>query len=183
MRVAPVLFLAAAVVALAPARADDLQAARAALRKGDSTGAAAAVERYLVEKPNDAPGRFLKGVILSEQGHADEAIAVFLALTQDHPELAEPYNNLAVLYAARGEYERARTALEMAIAANPQFATAYENLGDVHSQLAIRAYQQATKLDAANRSARAKLALARDLVKPRAERAAAKDTPAAPAEK
>src|SRR5262252_2400080 len=90
MRVAPVLFLAAAVVALAPARADDLQAARAALRKGDSTGAAAAVERYLVEKPNDAPGRFLKGVILSEQGHADEAIAVFLAWRQDTLSLLSP---------------------------------------------------------------------------------------------
>jgi len=91
---------------------------------------------------------------------------VFFSLTQDHPELAEPYNNLAVLYAARGDYEQARAALEMAIRANPDYAIAYENLGDVHTQLAIRAYEKATKLETSNRAVRTKLELARDLIHP-----------------
>jgi tetratricopeptide (TPR) repeat protein len=40
---------------------------------------------------------------------------VFTKLTDDYPELPEPYNNLAVLYAAAGQYDKARAALEMAI--------------------------------------------------------------------
>lgn len=166
MRIAPILRLVAAALlwSACVARADELQTARAALRNGDTTKAAAAVDRYLAASPNDARGRFLKGVILNDQGKAVEAFAVFFALTQDQPELAEPYNNLAVLYAARGEYEQARAALEMAIRANPAFATAYENLGDVHVRLAAQAYEKAVQLEASNRSAAAKLTLARDLV-------------------
>jgi Flp pilus assembly protein TadD len=163
MRIA--LLLAGFALALA-ARAqgvDDFVAARAALRAGDLPAAAAAVDRMLAARPGDERARFLKGVILSEQGRTNEAFDVFFALTQDHPELAEPYNNLAVIYAGRGEYERAREALEAAIRANPDYATAYENLGDVHARLAARAYGKAIELDAANRSARAKLALAREL--------------------
>ncbi len=143
--------------------ADDFAAARAALRAGDTAAAAAAVDRLLAAKPSDERARFLKGVLLSEQGRTGEAFDVFFALTQDHPELAEPYNNIAVIYAGRGEYERAREALEAAIRANPEYATAYENLGDVHARLAARAYGKAIELDPANRSARAKLALAREL--------------------
>ncbi len=160
-----VLFFAAVGAALAcHAQApDDFAAARAALRGGDFAAATAAIDRLLAAKPADERGRFLKGVLLAEQGRTNEAFDVFFALTQDHPELAEPYNNIAVIYAGRGEYERAREALEAAIRANPEYGTAYENLGDVHARLAARAYGKAIELDAGNRSARAKLALAREL--------------------
>jgi tetratricopeptide (TPR) repeat protein len=165
MRIAPILLLLAAsgVWRAAPAQIDDLAAARAALRGGDLAAAAAAVDRHLVAKPADERGRFLKGVILSEQGRTNEAFDLFFALTQDHPELAEPHNNIAVIYASRGEYERAREALESAIRANPDYAVAYANLGDVYAQLAARAYEKALGLDAGNRTVRAKLALAREL--------------------
>ena len=165
MRIALILtFLAGMVACGAPlAQVDELAAARAALRSGDTVAAAVAVNRHLALNPKDPRGRFLKGVILAEQGRSNDAFDVFFALTQDHPEFAEPYNNLAVIYAARGEYERAREMLESAIRANPEYATAYENLGDVYARLASQAYEKATKLDAANRGARAKLALARDL--------------------
>jgi Flp pilus assembly protein TadD len=166
MRIAPIfpLIAAALIIGSGLARADELQAARAALGAGDTAAAAASVERFLAAHPNDARGRFLRGVILNEQGRTNEAFDVFFALTQDHPQLAEPYNNLAVLYAARGDYERARNTLEMAIRANPEYATAYENLGDLHARLAVRAYEQAARIEAQNRGARAKLALARDLM-------------------
>ena len=165
MRIAHLLAILLLTLACvrAHAQADDLAAARTAVRAGDLAGAAAAVNRHLALKPNDERGRFLKGVILSEQGRTGEAFEVFFTLTQDHPELAEPYNNIAVIYASRGEYERAREALEAAIRANPDYARAYENLGDVHARLAARAYEKALQLDAANRTARAKLALAREL--------------------
>jgi tetratricopeptide (TPR) repeat protein len=165
MRIAPILALLALSGApcITVAQADDLAAARAALRTGDLAAAALAVDRHLVARPLDERGRFLKGVILSEQGRMNDAFAVFFALTQDHPELAEPYNNIAVIYASRGEYERARDALENAIRANPEYAVAYANLGDVYARLAARAYEKALDLDAGDRTVRAKLAAAREL--------------------
>ena len=164
MRIAPIAALLLALAFSAPVRADDVRDARAALRAGDRATALATIDKFLAAKPQDAEARFLKGVILNEMGRTAEAFDVFFLLTQDYPELPEPYNNLAVLYAARGEYERARTALEMAIRANPAFATAYENLGDVQARLSVQAYEKAAQLDASNRSAQAKLALARELV-------------------
>lgn len=165
MRIAPILLLLALSGAwqTATAQSDDLAAARAAAREGDLAAAAAAVDRHLAAKPDDAGARFLKGVIRAEQGRTDEAFDLFFALTLDHPELAEPHNNIAVIYAARGDYERAREALESAIRANPEYAVAYANLGDVYAQLAARAYGKALDLDAGNRIVRAKLALAREL--------------------
>ncbi len=164
MRLAPAVALSILCLSCAAARADGVSDARAALRAGDRAAALASVERYLAAKPGDAEARFLKGVILSELGRPADAFDVFFLLTQDYPELPEPYNNLAVLYAARGEYERARVNLEMAIRANPAYATAHENLGDVHARLSAQAYEKAAQLDVTNRRAREKLALARELV-------------------
>ena len=59
---------------------------------------------------------------------------------QDYPELAEPHNNLAAIYAAAGEYGKARAELEEAIRLNPRYAPAHENLGDVHALLAGQSY-------------------------------------------
>lgn len=179
MRIAPILALLvlSGMAAALPAQVDDLATARAAFRGGDLTAAAAAVDRHLVAKPADERARFLKGVILSEQGRTNEAFAVFFALTQDHPELAEPYNNIAVIYASRGEYDRAREALESAIRANPEYAVAYENLGDVYARLAARAYEKSLGLDASNRTVRAKLALARELPAATPKRPAANPPP------
>jgi tetratricopeptide (TPR) repeat protein len=140
---------------------DGLRDARCCARATLQT--AAAVDKHLARNPS-ADGRFLRGVILTELARPDEAFDVFFRLTQDYPELPEPYNNVAVLYAARGEYERARANLEMALRNKPDYATAYENLGDVYARLSSQAYEKATQLDARNRNATAKLALARELV-------------------
>ena len=182
MRIASILALLAcsAILGAAVAQSDDLAAAGTALRMGELNDAAAAIERYLAAKPGDERGRFMKGVILSEQGRTNEAFDVFFALTVDHPELAEPYNNIAVIYASRGEYERARDALESAIRANPEYAVAYENLGDVYARLAARAYQRSLDLDIGNRTVRAKLALARELPEATPKRSAT-SPPASPA--
>ena len=87
-----------------------------------------------------------------------------LKLTEDYPELPEPYNNLAVLYAQQKQYDKARTALEMAIRTHPSYAIAYENLGDVYAKLASQAYDKALQLDSANSTAQNKMALIRDLI-------------------
>jgi tetratricopeptide (TPR) repeat protein len=143
------------------------------MRSGKPAEALARADRYIAAKPRDPQMRFLKGVIQSETGRTAEAIATFTELTQEYPELPEPYNNLAVLYAGHGEYDKARAALELAIRTNPGYATAHENLGDVYAQLASQAYARAQQLDARNTSVLPKLALIRQLLSP-AESAAAK---------
>ena len=92
-----------------------------------------------------------------------EAIQVFTGLTEDFPELPEPYNNLAVLYASLGNYDKAKSALELAIHTHPSYATAHENLGDIYAQLASRAYDRALQLDKNNTTAQVKLAMVKDI--------------------
>src|SRR5258706_15112 len=109
-------------------------------------------------------GSSRKGLILAEQNKVAEAIEVFTALARDYPELPEPYNNLAVLYANQGQYEKARQQLEMSIRTHPSYATAYENLGDVYTKLASQAYDKALQFDSSNSAAKNKLSLIRDLM-------------------
>jgi Flp pilus assembly protein TadD len=155
-----VVWLAAlAFLSALPVRADTIDDATALLRKGEAAQALARVDAHLKSNPKDARGRFLRGVILAEQDKPDEAIAAFRALNEEMPELPEPYNNLAVLYAAKGRYEDARRVLETAILAHPGYALAHENLGDVYAGMAAQSYARAGKLDPKGQSAREKLKL------------------------
>jgi len=121
------------------------------------------VNGVLSSKPKDAQARFLKGLILTEQGKPADAIKTFSALTEDYPELPEPYNNLAVLYASQGQYDKAKQALEMAIRTHPSYATAHENLGDIYAKMASQAYDRALQLDRSNTTTKTKLAMIQDL--------------------
>ncbi|HTF13193.1 MAG TPA: tetratricopeptide repeat protein, partial [Burkholderiales bacterium] len=136
------------------ARADELEDANRLLKQGQHAQALERVNQYLARNPSDAQGRFKKGLILAEQNKVAEAIEVFTKLSQDYPKLPEPHNNLAVLYASEGQYEKARQQLEMSIRTDPRFATAYENLGDVYTKLASQAYDKALQLDSSNSAAK-----------------------------
>ena len=116
------------------------------------------------DRPREAQARFLKAVAESDVGRTQDAVATLRALLADFPELPEPRNNLAVLYAAQGNYPLARQELELAIAAAPDYAIAHENLGDVYARLAVAEYERAAALDKANRTVGPKLKLARDLL-------------------
>ena len=137
-----------------PALADDLQDAAKHLKAGQHKQALERVNKALAAKPRDPQARFLKGLILTEQGNSKEAIEIFTKLTQDYPELPEPYNNLAVIYASQGQYDRARAALEQSIRTHPSYATAYENLGDVYAKLASQAFDKALQIDSSNAAAK-----------------------------
>jgi tetratricopeptide (TPR) repeat protein len=143
--------------------ADEIQDANKLFKQGQLTQALDKVNGYLANKPKDAQARFLKGLIVNEQGDAMGAISIFTELTNDYPELPEPYNNLAVLYAGQGQYEKAKVALEMAIRTHPSYATAHENLGDIYAKMASQAYDRALQLDKNNTGTKTKLALIRDL--------------------
>lgn len=147
----------------ANAQADELQDASQLFKQGQHAKALSTINNYLVNKPRDAQGRFLKGLILTEQGKTADAIKIFSDLTLDYPELPEPYNNLAVLYAGQGQYDKAKSALEMAIRTHPSYATAHENLGDIYAKLASQAYDRALQLDSTNTTTQTKLAMIQDL--------------------
>ena len=154
-----------ALLSLAPAvRADTLQDISKQIRQGQHSQALEQIDKYLAGKPKDAQGRFLKGILLTEMNKPSEAIAIFSKLTEDYPELPEPYNNLAVIYAQQKQYDKAKQALEMAIRTHPSYATAHENLGDLYARLASQAYDKALQIDSSNSSAQNKLALIRDLI-------------------
>ena len=146
--------------------AASLQDATNTFRKGNFAAALEQVNSYLADKPKDAQGRFLKGLVLTELNRTSEAIETFSDLTDEFPELPEPYNNLAVLYANQGQFERAKNSLEMAIRTHPSYATAHENLGDIYAKMASLSYNKALQLDKTNASAQTKLAMVKDLFGP-----------------
>lgn len=157
LRTIALVAMAFALALPAAAQRDGLKRAEQLMQQNDYPRALESVDHYLVSNPRDPRGRFLKGVILTEQKKTQEAIRVYTELTQDNPGLAEPYNNLAVLHASLGQYEPARIALEMAVRVKPDYAVAYENLGDIYARMAAQSYEKAAKLDSGNKSAPLKL--------------------------
>ncbi len=156
----------AASLSFSAVYADDYAEVSQLMRAGKFTEAMNKADQYLASKPRDPQMRFLKGVIQRDTGKTAEALNTFTRLTEDFPELPEPYNNLAVLYAGQSQFDKARVALEMAIRTNPSYSTAHENLGDVYAKLASQAYNKALQLDSNNPAVPPKLALIRELFNP-----------------
>lgn len=142
--------------------ADDLPNIRKLVEAKDYQEAMKQLDAYLDKNPGDAQGRFLQGIVYSDQKAFDKAIEVFASLTKDYPQLPEPHNNLAVLYAGSGKYLKARDALLVAIQTHPSYATAHENLGDIYAMMASEAYKKALEINE-SASAKTKLAMIREL--------------------
>ncbi|MGA8863752.1 MAG: tetratricopeptide repeat protein [Gallionella sp.] len=158
------LFASALLFCAGPvAHADELADANMLFKQGQRSQALDKVDGFLAKKPKDAHARFLKGLILTEQGKTADAIRIFAALTVDYPDLPEPYNNLAVLYASQGKYDIAKELLEKAISTHPSYATAHENLGDIYAKMASQAYDRALQLDNSNTATQTKLAMIQNL--------------------
>jgi len=145
------------------AHADEIGDASLLFKQGQRSQALDKVNDYLASKPKDAQARFLKGLILTEQGKTADAIKIFTGLTEDYPDLPEPYNNLAVLYASQGKYDKAKQLLEKALSTHPSYATANENLGDIYAKMASQAYDRALQLDSKNTATQTKLAMIQNL--------------------
>lgn len=161
----------AALVSTSYAQTDDYTDITKLLKVGKATEALTKVEQRLIATPRDPQLRFLRGVAQADSGKALDAIASFTRLTEDYPELPEPYNNLAVLYANQNQLDKARIALEMAIRTNPSYSTAHENMGDIYAKLASQAYNKALQLDETSAATiKPKLALIRELFAPTGNR-------------
>ena len=108
--------------------------------------------------------RLLRGVLLTREGRSDAAIDEFLSITTDRPDLPEPYNNLAVLFAAQGRYDDAPGVLRRAIELQPDYDVAHENLGDVYLKLAALAHARAQQFNAGSERVAIKAAAAEQIV-------------------
>lgn len=165
--------------------ASAVQEAQSLIDQGQLDRALQRLDAQLKAAPQDAEARFLRGLVLTRLNRVEEAIKAFADITRDYPQLPEPYNNLAVLYAQQGDYEKARDALEAALATHPSYATAHENLGDIYAALAGAAYNRALMLDQGNQTVRNKLSflnrISGDTVAPGTAVAAVPPAPPAPA--
>ncbi|MEW9897326.1 tetratricopeptide repeat protein [Chitinivorax sp. PXF-14] len=158
--------LTAALISLLPALpalGAEPQEISKLVKQGQYAQALERADKFLQGNPKDAQVRFQRGLVLAEMGRTQDAIKAFTELSQDYPELPEPYNNLAVLYASQNQLDKARQSLEMAIQTHPSYAVAHENLGDIYAKLASQAYDKALQLDKTNNAAQTKLSLIREL--------------------
>jgi Flp pilus assembly protein TadD len=164
------LVFAAACLGSGPLRADDAQEIEKLYRDGQVEQAMSRADAAIAAQPRAAQIRFLKGVMLSDLKREAEAVQTFSALTEDFPELPDPYNNLAVLYAAAGQLQEALDALQSALRNDPTHRAARENLGDVHLALAVQAWsaaQASSKGDDAELQRKLRLAREIQAVPPR----------------
>jgi Flp pilus assembly protein TadD len=160
------LFVLLALALCALAHADDYAEVQHLVHGGDLPAALARVEKARAVDPKNARLRFLHGVILTDLQRDDEAMAIFQRLTQDYPELPEPYNNIALLYARAGQLDKARVALETALRNDPAQTVARQNLGDIYLRLAIQSWETVAKVVPGDLGLQRKLYLARELVNP-----------------
>ncbi len=129
------------------------------MQQNQFDAALAKADAYLSGNANDPVIQFQKGVILSILGKTDEAIASFTKMTETYPDIPEPYNNLAILYASKNDLNRARSALEMAIRNKSNYANAHDNLGDLYVKLAAQSYQKNLEIEPNSKPVQAKLQL------------------------
>lgn len=140
------LLMALGLGAGAPAHAaGELERAQQQWLQGHQADAKKTLEGALVEDPNNARMRFALALMRMESGETSQAETLLRRLTEDFPDLADPFNNLAVILAGRGEVDAALESLQRAVALQPEHVQAQENLGDVLLQLAARAYAVAAK--------------------------------------
>lgn len=132
------------------AMADEYAEVQKLQQSGQIAAALARADKYIAANPRDPQMRFIKSGLLSAEGKTAEAEELLTTLTRDYPELPEPWNNLAVLYASQGQLDKAEQALSAALRINPAYATALENLGDVRVRQAADAYRRARQIDARN---------------------------------
>lgn len=102
---------------------------------------------------SDVQLMFLRGRALAGLERHNEAIEHYLNMTTLFPELPEPWNNLAVEYIRQGKLEMAQDALQMALSANPRYATARANMGWVQLMLARQSFEGAQGAPGASRAA------------------------------
>ncbi|MDA9210857.1 tetratricopeptide repeat protein [Methylophilaceae bacterium] len=137
----------------------NLEQIKILLKNGKYSRAEILVNKSIEDNLNNPELLFYKGIIETNIGKNNQAIDTFRNLTEKFPELPEPFNNLAVLYAEKGQFILAKEILEQAIKTNPSYLTAHINLGDIFTKMASEAYNNALEIDESNNIAITKLSM------------------------
>ncbi|WP_345810864.1 tetratricopeptide repeat protein [Paraburkholderia sp. PREW-6R] len=182
MTAGPAFAQKAANMPQGPAVRDNTPEIDASIEQRNWQASLTQLDARIASNPRDAQAKFKRGTVLAHLNRDDEAIAAFTELTQLYPELPEPYNNLAALYAKHGRYDEARAALETATRVNPNYGLAYENLGDLYLRLADEAYRRAQGMGKASATTTQRLADIQKIITPAAARPAVKKASTTPDE-
>ncbi len=142
-----------------PCLADPHEEVLKLLKQDLSEQAFVMVSQYLQDHPQDPQMRFWLGNLWVKKGEKKTAAEIFLRLTQDCPELSEPYNNLGILQFEAGDFSAAKASFEAALKVQPDFALAVENLADTYLLLSRSTLEHASALDPKSKSAKYKLEL------------------------
>ena len=127
-----------------------LEEARALFRQGQPEQALQRLDATTFHSEDEVGASLLRGVLQAELGQMPAAIDTFERLSRDYPDLPQPLNNLAVIYAEQGMIEQARSTLLRTIELRPGHASAHHNLGDLYIRMALEAYARAYELDPEN---------------------------------
>ena len=103
------------------------------------------INTRLKKTPQNVQLRFLKARLQIEMKQYDQAKKTLIIITQQFPELPEPYNNLAAIAANENKWIEARDYLELALKLRPSYTVASANLGEVYVRLGAKAYEDASK--------------------------------------
>ena len=97
----------------------------------------------LLGSHSDAHAQFANARHLWQTGKLKQAAALYESLIARSPNLPDPYNNLAVIYAAQGDYKKAQQILEKGLNTHPGYAAIYENLTAIYVEMARDSYGKA----------------------------------------
>lgn len=137
------------------------------LRDGRQADAAELAEIGYQRNPSNVKLKFLRAVALDGLNRQEEAAVLLREITRSHPEIPEPYNNLAVIEAGFGNLEEAQRLLKKALQINPKFALAQKNLADIYLSLAREGYEKAAESFPANKTVAKRLKALDELLKRR----------------
>ncbi|MEH6578126.1 MAG: tetratricopeptide repeat protein [Amphritea sp.] len=133
--------------------------ARTLQDKGDHPQAFDLINSYLTDNPKDLNGWLTYGIALMDQNKLQAAEDIFNKLIELYPDAPEPYNNLAAIYARRGDNNKAIDLLLQGFNTHPSYAQLRLNLKTVYASLANQVYNRALDSNEKNTLVRSNLTI------------------------
>ena len=135
-------------IVLAPARADtEVSAVADLLNAGEYLAALTLLEDLKPLRPCDPDLLFLEARVYETAGETDRAITLYEVLIDLFPDVPEPYNNLAALYATHGKFQKAEALLLRGLATHATYRLLQKNLSSVYVARAAQAYRKALSIE------------------------------------
>ena len=119
--------------------------AQSMAENGNPRGALKQLETRLSTRPDDSRAAYLKGLVLMQLGRSEEAERWYKMMQANFPDLPQPGNALAVIYAGRGDLPAAEAALRALLEKHPDHTSARVNLARLYVQMAQAEYEKALK--------------------------------------